>query len=88
VTVKGLDVWVRKLQKVSVTELTEQWPFQSLLVDKDVNGPSLSKCKYHNITLDFDLMKGNPTLHLRKSDSSNSQAMASSSCKKIKKTKR
>lgn len=38
-----------------------------------------------NFTVDLDLMKGNPTLHLRKSDSSNSQAMPSSSCKKIKK---
>lgn len=31
------------------------------------------------LTFDFDLMKGNPTLHLRKSDSSSSQEMPISS---------
>lgn len=32
-----------------------------------------------SLTFDFDLMKGNPTLHLRKSDSSSSQEMPISS---------
>lgn len=34
------------------------------------------------LTCDLDLMKGNPTLHLRKSDSSSSQEMPMSSCKR------
>lgn len=36
------------------------------------------------LTFDLDRMKGNPTLHLRKSDSSSSQEMPISSWKKIK----
>lgn len=34
---------------------------------------------YLPLTFDLDLMKGNPTLHLRKSDSSSSQEMPISS---------
>lgn len=37
------------------------------------------KCPISALTFDFDLMKGNPTLHLRKSDSSSSQEMPISS---------
>lgn len=39
------------------------------------------KCPSSALTFDFDLMKGNPTLHLRKSDSSSSQEMPISSYK-------
>lgn len=37
------------------------------------------KCPTLPLTFDLDLMKGNPTLHLRKSDSSSSQEMPISS---------